>query len=549
MGWTGDAALVSEEFSLNFDAAAFLTQWAGTLNDAMHNTVDPTYVKGLLPAQVPDMTGGYHSDASWSTVWPTTLYTLYKAYGDTRAAAAFWGDLVLYLDTTVGEMGAAGIKGIPAGLGDWCPPGEAPGTDQGPKPDPAFSAGATFLLDVQHAIELGSALGAPEVPRLQALWGTLAAQFNAAWARAGYYGSSPTAGAQCAQAQAIGAGVVPPANLSAVAAYLVADIAAHAQHLSVGIIGQKYLARALTATGHADTAVDVLLQTSYPSFGWAFEHPDEPATALWELWSAPSEGPGMNSRAHVMQASVGAWLYTDVAGISQQPGSAGYADLLLWPRVTTHAALPFASGSLDTIRGAVALAWSAAAANASAGAAPAFTATATLPANARGEVRLPFPPGTPPGALLLTDGAPPATCAADAPEGATVAFACAPGGAVSAVRFASFGTPRGSCAGGFAQGACHAASSQSVVEAACLGQSACSVAVDAAAFGGDPCFGTLKHFDGAVTCSGGGSSTTVFANGSYVPGVAGVTGAWLNASASTLSVAVGSGTYNLVLSW
>ncbi len=58
MGWTGDAALVAEEFSLNFDAAAFLTQWAATLNDALHNTVDPTYKKNLLPAQVPDMTGG-----------------------------------------------------------------------------------------------------------------------------------------------------------------------------------------------------------------------------------------------------------------------------------------------------------------------------------------------------------------------------------------------------------------------------------------------------------------------------------------------------------
>ena len=37
MGWTGDAALVAEEFSLNFDAAAFLTQWAATLNDATRN--------------------------------------------------------------------------------------------------------------------------------------------------------------------------------------------------------------------------------------------------------------------------------------------------------------------------------------------------------------------------------------------------------------------------------------------------------------------------------------------------------------------------------
>ena len=448
-------------------------------------------------------------------------------------------------------MGGGGIAKIPAGLGDWCPPGPAPGTDQGPKPAPAFSAGATFLLDVAHAIEMGGALASPDVPRLRALWAALAAQFNAAWARSGYYGSSPTDGAQCAQAQAIGAGVVPPANLSAVAAYLVADIAAHGQHLSVGIIGQKYLARALTATGHADTAVDVLLATDYPSFGWTFGHPDEPATSLWELWSAPSEGPGMNSRAHVMQASVGAWLYTDVAGIAQAEGSAGYEQLLLWPRVTTHPALPYASGTLDTIRGTVALAWSSSGGGGAGANASAFAATATLPANTAGEVRLPFPPGTPVGALVVTDGAPPVTCAANVPEGAVAAFACAPGATVSGVAFASFGTPTGTCAGGFARGACHAPSSLAVLQAACLGQNACEVTADASVFGGDPCYGTLKRLDAQVTCSGGGGggSVVVFANGSYVPGVAGVTGAWVNESAGTLSVTVGSGTYSLELSW
>lgn len=544
MGWTGDASLVAEEFTLNFDASAFLTQWAITLNDAMHNTVDPTYVAGLLPAQVPDMTGGYHSDSSWSSVWPTTLYTLWKAYGDTRAVSNFWGDLVLYIDTTVGEMGKGGIAHIPAGLGDWCPPGAAPGQDQGPKPDSEFSGGATFLVDLQHVIEMGVALSSPDVPRLQTLWGTLAAQFNAAWAHNGWYGSSPTDGAQCAQAQAIAAGVVPPANLSTIAAYLVADIAAHDTHLSVGIIGEKYLTRALTATNNSDVAIDIMLQTTYPSFGWQFAHPDEPSTTLWELWNAPSEGPGMNSRAHVMHASVGAWLYTDVAGISQAPGSGGYESLLLWPRATTHPSLPFASGSIETIRGKVALAWEAAANTSTT-----FSATATLPPNTGGEVRLPFPPGTPTTSLVLTDGAPPVTCAANAAENAPFTFSCPPGGLISAVAFASFGNPTGSCATGFTQGSCHAPTSTSVLEAACLGQNSCTISVDVNTFS-DPCNGEVKHLDAQVVCNGGGGgSVVIFSNGTYQPGVSGVTGAWVNASMSTLSVAVGSGTYNLALSW
>lgn len=248
----------------------------------MHNTVDPTFKTGLLPSQVPDMTGGYNADASWSSVWPTTLYTLWSAYGDTRIVAAYWTDLLLYIDTQVADMKGGDIRGITAGLGDWCPPGEQPGQDQGPKPDSEFSGGATFLVDLSHVIEMSIALDSPDTARLQKLWQTLAAQFNVAWAHGTYYGSSPTDGAQTAQAQAIGAGVVPAANISDVAAYLVADIALHGGRTSVGIIGQKYLGRALTATGNGDTAISMMLQTEYPSFGWQFQHPDEPATTLWE---------------------------------------------------------------------------------------------------------------------------------------------------------------------------------------------------------------------------------------------------------------------------
>jgi hypothetical protein len=507
----------------------------------MHNTVDPTYQAGLLPSQVPDMTGGYNADASWSSVWPSTLHALWKAYGDARIVQAYWADLLAYMDKQVADM-KGDIKKIAAGLGDWCPPPATPDIDdQGPKPDSAFSAGGTFLVDLAHVIEMSEALGAPDTPRLKALWQTLAAQFNAAWAKNGgaYYGSSPTDGAQTAQAQAIGAGVVPPQNLSAVAAYLVADIAKHGGHTSVGIIGQKYLGRALTATGNGDAAIGMLLQTDYPSFGWQFNHPDEPSTTLWELWNAPNAGPSMNSRAHIMQGGVGAWLFTDVAGIAQAAGSAGYASLVLWPRATTHPNLTAAAGSYQSIRGTVAVDWAAAPA--------AFALRATVPANAAAEVRLPFPAGAAPAALVATEGPSGAPCAAEAPENTSVRFACAGGARITGVAFASFGSPLGTCGGGFKVGACNAANSSAVVASACVGQAECTFGANVTLFG-DPCFGTKKWFSGAVTCSGV-ASNVIFANGTYVPGVPGVNGARLDAASATLSVSVGSGDFAFSLQW
>lgn len=42
----------------------------------------------------------------------------------------------------------------------------------------------------------------------------------------------------------------------------------------------------------------------------------EPATTVWELWSAPWTGPGMNSRNHHMFSSISEWLLTTVGGLS-----------------------------------------------------------------------------------------------------------------------------------------------------------------------------------------------------------------------------------------
>lgn len=66
--------------------------------------------------------------------------------------------------------------------------------------------------------------------------------------------------------------------------------------------------------------------------------------------------------------------------------------------------------------------------------------------------------------------------------GASASIACPVGLVIMAIPFASFGNPivTGCSAGGFEYGTCHAASSASIVSAACLGRSSCSVPYDAA---------------------------------------------------------------------
>ncbi|MCH9755811.1 MAG: hypothetical protein K0U37_01295 [Gammaproteobacteria bacterium] len=84
-------------------------------------------------------------------------------------------------------------------------------------------------------------------------------------------------------------------------------------------------------------------------------------------------------------------------------------------------------------------------------------------------------------------------------EGGQVSITCPNPTTVQSIEFASYGTPTGSC-GNFALGACHAATSVAVVEAACLGQTSCTVNASNGLFG-DPCSGTPKRLYVEVTCA------------------------------------------------
>lgn len=89
--------------------AAFYNHWALTLDDSLVvNAEDPTFKTGTLPDTVPDITGGYDSDASWSSVWPTTLNTLWTMYGDAAPVARFWPGVIAYVNATMAGIDAHG---------------------------------------------------------------------------------------------------------------------------------------------------------------------------------------------------------------------------------------------------------------------------------------------------------------------------------------------------------------------------------------------------------------------------------------------------------
>jgi hypothetical protein len=86
-----------------------------------------------------------------------------------------------------------------------------------------------------------------------------------------------------------------------------------------------------------------------------------------------------------------------------------------------------------------------------------------------------------------------------APENGSITLTCPAGQKMSALDFASYGTPNGTCGAFTIDGTCNATTSTMDVSTPCLGQSSCTVSASNGVFG-DPCVGTVKRLYVQARC-------------------------------------------------
>ena len=150
--------------------------------------------------------------------------------------------------------------------------------------------------------------------------------------------------------------LVPDRLREPVAKRLVADIERHDWHLTTGFIGVGLLCPVLTDAGHADVAYRLLLNETFPSWGYSIRHG---ATTIWERWDGWTEQSGfqtplMNSFNHYSLGSVSQWLYEYVGGIRLDPERPGYEHVVIAP---TLGPLRQAEVAFRSVRGEIRSAW------------------------------------------------------------------------------------------------------------------------------------------------------------------------------------------------
>ena len=333
MGWMGDAQGTAEEAMMNFDMAAFYTNFVRDMRDVQDE-------KGRLSDTVPHVWGGERADPAWATAYPLICWYMYQYYGDTRVLEEQYDGLKKYVEFLRSQAENGLVKF--SSYGDWVAVEKCPGS---------IVSSFYYYYDVKILADAARLTGkAQDAALYDKVAGDIRTAFNREYynPKTGDYAD----GTQTANTLPLFLGIATEKEGGAWGRLFDDIVYKHNSHLTTGIIGTKYIMELLTRTGASDLAYDIAVQTTYPSWGYMIENG---ATTLWELWQK-REGPSMNSHNHPMFGSVGAWLYKALAGINMSPGSAGFESILFQPQMVRD--LRHASGTVQTLRGEVGCTWS-----------------------------------------------------------------------------------------------------------------------------------------------------------------------------------------------
>ena len=336
LGWMGDAQIFWRTASFNMDMEAFTRKFTRDIRDAQSPA-------GGYSDVSPRVQGFDNRDGApaWGDAGVIVPYRAYQQYGDRRVLADNWEAMEAWLAYIHGSNpDYLWTHGRNNDFGDWVPANSTTPKD--------LIATTFWAEDARYMATMARALGKSErAAHYDQLYDRIRQAFRAKFVQPdGTVGN----GSQTCYVLSLHAGLL--AEPAAAADRLVADIAGRSNHLSTGFLGTGYLMPVLSASGHDAMAYTLLLQTTYPSWGYTISRG---ATTMWERWNGDTGDPAMNSFNHYAYGVVGEWLYRFAAGIDTDPATPGFQHVVLHPH--PDARLGELDASYASPYGRIASAW------------------------------------------------------------------------------------------------------------------------------------------------------------------------------------------------
>lgn len=355
LGWTGDIQVFTPTASFLYASAGFLTNWLVDL------AIDQTALGGgCVPVVIPDVLRHrlYQNDhpvAVWDDAAILVPWTLHRWTGDVDVLRAQWASMRAHLDTSVrrGPDGDGLWDDSLFQYGDWLDPNAPADQAELARTDGTLVADA-YLVHVTSvmsrvAVIIGEAAAAQ---KYQADFDRLRAAFASKYvSNAGLVVSD----SQTGLALAICFDLLDPGQVVVAGKRLARLVRQAGFRVATGFAGTPLVLHALTRTGHADLAYEMLLTTECPS--WLYPV-TMGATTVWERWDSMlpdgSINPGeMTSFNHYALGSVADWLHTVVGGVEMR--ESGWGTFVVRPR--PGGGLTWAEVRFDGPRGLVGVRW------------------------------------------------------------------------------------------------------------------------------------------------------------------------------------------------
>jgi alpha-L-rhamnosidase len=358
LGWMGDAGVFWRTGTYNFDIASFSRKFMLDIDDAQ--TADNAFTDVS-----PNLLGPNPGAPGWGDAGVLVPYAAWLQYGDKALLETSWPNMQRYMDFILAaNPDYLRRNKLGNNYGDWLAP------DQNTPKD--LIATAYWAIIARDMREMSLALGHKEdAEKYQTLYDHIAEAYRKQYIQPD---GAVQGNTQSAYVVTLYSGITPEALRANMTDRLIKDIEAHNNHLTTGFLGTPFLMFVLDDNHRSDVAFKLLLQDTYPSWGYMVA---KGATTWWERWNGDTGDPSMNSYNHYAFGSVMAWVFRRAAGIDTDPSGPGFHHLTIKPQVSSS--LPSLHTEYDSPYGLVTSDWNRAT----------HLFTLTTPANTTATITLP----------------------------------------------------------------------------------------------------------------------------------------------------------------